>query len=102
MSLLDDARRLVNGPCPTYWDVEMVGTVGRLGPDQGTVLKCAHCRQKLHEHAPDCPWLSMPKIIAALEAAEQFVDAFDRPLDKSTVNKRFAAFANALEGEEQA
>ena len=73
--LLDDARRLADGPVPTFWDSELTGTVGRLGPDTGPVLKCAHCRQKLHAHLPRCPWLAMPMIVAALEAADDLVMA---------------------------
>jgi mono/diheme cytochrome c family protein len=30
-------------------------------------------------HAPDCPWLQMPKILAALEAAEQVVSRAFHP-----------------------
>lgn len=70
-SVLDAARRLAAGPCPTYWDWAETGVNERGWPQGGNVLKCAHCRQGLHEHAPDCPVLQMPKIVAALEAGEK-------------------------------
>ncbi len=55
MSLVDDARRLeeaepVNPLTRCYWCEEFTLT---------------------EPHAPDCPWLSLPRILAALEAAER-------------------------------
>ena len=55
MSVLDDARRIAEAGAPEY------------GGD------CVLCRQRIdgdayEGHAPDCPWLSLPRIVAALEA----------------------------------
>ena len=60
MSLLDDARRLAkNGFTP--WE-------------DSCHLTCELCGEDFAEegaqHAPNCPWLSMPKIVAVLEAAD--------------------------------
>ena len=64
MSLLDDARRLtetdpqpVNPLCRCHWCAEFTLT---------------------EPHAPDCPWLSMPKIAAALERLEAMQAAVNR------------------------
>jgi hypothetical protein len=37
------------------------------------VPHCNFCGQD-YEHASDCPWLAMPQIVAALEAAQALVD----------------------------
>lgn len=63
MSLLDDAREMAasNGMvCREYHD------------DHAYVcpLGCAMPNRRDDVHAKDCPWLSMPKIVAVLEAAE--------------------------------
>ena len=55
MTVLDDARRIAEAGAPEY------------GGD------CVLCRLRIEGdayegHAPDCPWLSMPRIVAALEA----------------------------------
>jgi hypothetical protein len=71
MSLVDDARRLAE-TCPSE-------------TDRGGRGECYYCSGGNYEgdysdqtptladfrHQPDCPWLSMPKIVAALEVAEQ-------------------------------
>lgn len=66
MSLLDDARRLADpyavpedGPGICWWCGEPAMWIGG-------------------GHAPDCPWLSMPRIVAALEAAEGIARISDR------------------------
>lgn len=74
MSLLDDAQRLLLSPATAYWDSVPVGTVGRLGPDMGTVLKCGHCKRQVHDHADGCPVLALPKIVAALAVLEYYAD----------------------------
>lgn len=56
MSLLDDARRIMNAGPATYGEWECV-LCHRNGGDRLV-------------HADDCPWLSLPKIVAALERAE--------------------------------
>jgi hypothetical protein len=63
MSLLEDAGRLY------------------LSDPINDDLSCFFCGQAIKNtltapgvpHAPDCPWLSMPKIVAALEAAESLL-----------------------------
>lgn len=68
MSLLDDARRLAD-------KLDRGGD----GPwtSEGRAMRCLGCDVDLvtSSHASDCPWLSMSKIVAALEAAERFVNA---------------------------
>jgi hypothetical protein len=32
-------------------------------------------------HAPDCPWLSLPRIVAALEAAERVAETTTEPVN---------------------
>jgi len=66
MNLMDDARRLAkNGFTP--WE-------------DSCHLTCDLCGADFAEdgarHAPGCPWLSMPKIVAVLEAAERMVAAW--------------------------
>lgn len=50
--------------------------------------KCLYCDQNGEraveinaplDHATDCPWLSMPKIVAALEAASRVVSEWGHP-----------------------
>ncbi len=60
--LLDAARRLAEYP-PSY--------------DSRGHMLCGYCHEDEHVHAPDCPWLSLPKIVAALEAAEWMVKAHE-------------------------
>lgn len=80
MSLLDDARRMADGtPC-----------ADSSGGEYGEV--CAFCDAAPHgigygrgpsepdPHKPDCPWLSMPRIVAALEAAHHFIFDDDGPI----------------------
>jgi hypothetical protein len=61
VSILDDARRLTK--------------IQPLEEDQGRQF-CRVCGEEIggypawEGHARDCPWLSMPKIVAALEAAD--------------------------------
>lgn len=58
MSLLYDARRIQNG-----------GAIDVNG-------RCYFCGYDLagdDPHAPDCPWRSMPQIMATLEAAERLI-----------------------------
>ena len=61
MSLLDDARRLAG-----VWPTDRYDN-------------CVFCyeiqRSDEPTHAPDCPWLAMPQIVAALEAAERLVES---------------------------
>lgn len=89
MSLLDDAQRLMVGPATAYWQSVPVGTVGRFGPDMGTVLMCGHCRNQVHAHTPDCPVPSLPKIVAVLKTAERLVSIWQEMADRTA--KRNAA-----------
>jgi len=64
MSLLEDARKLL----PIH-PLE----------EEGGARYCRVCGEAIggypewDGHAPECPWLSMPKIIGALEAAERLI-----------------------------
>lgn len=73
MSLLDDARRLVSAGEPTYYSESekrlcCTFCVGVEGEGQGTDVT----------HEPDCAWLSMPRIVAALESAERMAMAHEQ------------------------
>src|SRR5215211_5102066 len=66
MSLLSDARRLLeelgdDGP-RLMWELP------------SDMSECALCEVEARGHKPDCPWLSMPRIVAALEAAERMAE----------------------------
>ena len=60
MSLLDAARRLAETD-----PAELVNSHSR----------CHWCEEftSTEQHTPDCPWLAMPQIVAALEAAERVI-----------------------------
>lgn len=65
MSLLDDARK-----------------IAAREPDGGYYIEscCLYCDRNIsgdNNHAPGCPWLNMPRIVAALEAAEAVLWAID-------------------------
>ena len=66
MNLLDDARRLL-----THRPI-LGGSRLRSAPDG----RCYYCGEnwKQEPHAPGCPWLSLPKIVAVLEAADAIVN----------------------------
>lgn len=76
MSLIDDARRIEEID-PTYEDDGYVG-LGR--------HVCVFCGTWAPDHGGDCPWLSLPQIVAALEAAEKIVGVLDE--DGPTDNGR--------------
>lgn len=59
MNCLDDARRLA----------------AHSGSD-GDTGRCIFCGYM--PHAPDCPWLSMPRIVAALERLEAMQAAVNK------------------------
>lgn len=62
MSLLDDARRLAEQDEPDE------------NFEHGGRRYFVFCgRMVTQGHAPDCSWLALPKIVAALEAAELMV-----------------------------
>jgi hypothetical protein len=67
MSLLDDARRLLEDR-PARG-----GSVLKSHP-QG---RCYYCAGDGYgePHAPDCPWLALPQIVAALEGRERALAA---------------------------
>lgn len=66
--LVTAAAQIASGPCPTYWDWQQTGVNERGCPCGGNVLKCAHCRHLLHEHAASCPW---PAFVAAPSAGQE-------------------------------
>lgn len=77
MSLLDDAKRLA--------DTE---------PDiNGFCFAC----QNYYEHYDDCLWLAMPKIVKALEALDEYIDAIEVSGDRVNVPRRVNAY-RALRG----
>ena len=65
MSLLDDARRLL----------ALDSTTG-----------CSACDGWGATHEPDCSWLALPRIVAALEAAERLVGVW-REMHARTVRR---------------
>lgn len=65
MGLVEDAKRLADAG--SYDD----GGNGSLYEPS-----CIHCCGFPDDpHKPDCPWLAMPRIVRALEAAQALVDA---------------------------
>lgn len=102
MSLLDAARKMV-ADCPTM-------------TDRGGRGECYYCGGGNYEgcylsgsptlpdarHESRCPWLAIPKIVAALEAAAVVVDAFDSSSLCGTVSVRDADFHEALEDMKEA
>lgn len=52
--------------------LEALRLIQEAGPPSGDMDQCICCGSRaLDEHALDCPWMAMPKIVAALEAAER-------------------------------
>lgn len=86
MSLLDRVRLAATryDNLRTRWEPDPRG--------EGTVLICVGCGRMLHEHASDCVFTLMPKIVAALEAGERVVfrashPETDRPGQRGYVNE---------------
>jgi hypothetical protein len=81
VSLLDDIRKLAQRN--PVW------------PDPDYAWHCKYCMEQTpwlpgavpehFNHDPDCPWLSMPKIVAALEAAEAIVQEHRSPTHPDTL-----------------
>ena len=65
MTLLEDARRLAAPEALRYIQWPNQFAVG-LPVLRGAECVCCHTTQ---EHTPDCPVLSLPRMVAALEAA---------------------------------
>jgi cytochrome c553 len=63
MTTFEDARRLAESD--PWYSLPDGGAAG--------INVCAICN-RAWEHAVDCPWLMLPKIVAALEAARELVD----------------------------
>lgn len=63
MSLLDDARRLAK--------IENAVAVDDGDAGHGKYGCCGEADYR--GHLRDCPWLAMPRIVAALEAAEELL-----------------------------
>lgn len=67
---------------------------------------CQHCERCItfrltgdnrdEEHAPDCPWLAMPQIVAALEAAQALSESLDQTADGPPNHARVQALKRAL------
>ena len=79
--LLDAARALARPPLWT-WD-------GECGFCDGT--------DSGDNHAPDCPWLALPRIVAAIEAAEHFV-SYNHYQDLLRQTVSYRALIEALRG----
>lgn len=94
MSILDDARRLA--ATDPWYENERAGT-----------SFCIACGM-YESHADDCPWLALPRIVAALEAAERLASngwpgtGDWRNLQPEALRDQAAylALVNALRGEE--
>ncbi len=87
MTPLEAARKMAE-TCPTF------------EPEPG-VVHCAVCYAYLPTHAPDCPWLAMPQIVAALEAAEHLTEAWQGSVDNFPmleVLERVKGLAGTLKG----
>ena len=69
MGLVEDARTLARRGF-TPWEDSCHLTCELCGNDGAGV-------EGAHPHDPTCPWLSMPRIVAVLEAAERMVAAAD-------------------------
>ena len=72
MSLLGDARRLGKEGPPSIYDTAFCGRCG-----------ARRTGDAADGHAPDCPWLAMPKIVAALETYERCLDSMARVWNKT-------------------
>lgn len=81
MSILDDARRLEQR---APW------------PDDQAV--CPFCDCWVGKHADTCPWLVLPRIVAALEAADLVLWGVDR--DSATMHVALADLRKAMQGED--
>lgn len=68
MSLLDDARELINR--------------GPGDPEYPADAPCPYCCFLPHQE--DCPWLALPRIVAVLEAAERWKQALANTLSDET------------------
>jgi hypothetical protein len=73
VSLLDDARKLADEP-PVTQDQTGEGHCAYCYGDYYIVDGAKVTRSDQIQHEPDCPWLSMPKIVAVLEAAYGWAD----------------------------
>jgi hypothetical protein len=77
MSLLDDARRLAEmqpgwDPGTEGWACSGCRAVSGPFADEEREADVAYAA---FAHDPDCPWLSMPKIVAVIEAAARVAAA---------------------------
>ncbi len=75
MSLLDAARRLVELGPPKSCEYNS------FDGEHVPIMACCGA-STLGPHLPRCPWLSMPRIVAALEAADAFLMALPEWKDK--------------------
>ena len=94
MSMLDDARKM-QGRSPWF-----------LGHDASRCFYCNEVLSASHPmrgHADDCPWLSMPKIVAALEAAHRVVTAWQSDAGETPIPGSYSGFyVDFKRGEEHA
>lgn len=81
MGLLDDARQLT-----------------AVSPMNDGI--CVYC--DMSDHSPDCPWLALPRIVAALEAAERLLkNGMKRHYCPDDHDCPVRTLRNALRGEEE-
>jgi hypothetical protein len=95
-NLLDDARYLAEN-APIY----------TTDLDGQSVYFCVHCdlgdphwKAGGFKHAPDCPWLALPKIVAALEAAER-TSKFDPWSDNGYIGTVWECFGCGVRGDDK-
>lgn len=84
MSLLDDARRLAD-------DRPVRGGSALKSHPRGC---CYYCGADGYgePHADDCSWLAMPRIVAALEAGEEYIREMEGQGEHIDVLKRVQAY----------
>lgn len=81
MALTTTGRRLSRPMGSTMSDLldaaKRLADVDPAESESGQCIACGGYLYPPHGHAPDCPWLAMPKIVEALEAAGDLVEAID-------------------------
>lgn len=83
--------------------LEAARRIAAVGPQEYEGI-CCLCQRIIDgpeatPHRDDCPWLRMPQIVAALEAAGRVIDGYDDGLDKGSMRTLVNALAAALKGE---
>lgn len=83
MRLIEDAKRMLAEE-PWSWFEDRAYCVYcnvHRCPNNNT-NQCGIRPEPVEEHKTDCPWLAMPRIVAALEAAQQMLDYLDIPFNE--------------------